>query len=440
MLIAWLWPTVVADQIANLQYALSTVAQAYAAILGILLTVGLAFTQLGDYRIPIPLLSRLSALEAVALAFAGSVVVLPVFALSFGVLELYRICFVLFLLGVAALPVFAGRLVRRTRPEFYVNRLLRAKSGWRLYGNSVLTVAIQAADRRDWTTLSMMVALLGQLREPDSANHIERGWGYQQNLSPLVAHLVENANDRGLRAVLGTVAYGACVTPTTSVLDMNETRGRIDNWFRLRWLVRPAWVHRVESRFVSAKPILTVPDSYDYGILMALTGWILELTHVRNDCPGEPTLPKRVSGFREWAGLVTKVVYSVYLLEEAAKDDPSVPCATSELWQLRAWRGMFGTVSPALLRDAVLRTPSFPGGFNMQFPLHFPADLQEKWKADRARLVPAQVRAANHLVRDAVERQYVANPNDTMRLFWPEWEIGEAGNVFATGRRFATLD
>ena len=246
-------------------------AQAYAAVLGILLTVGLAFTQLGEYRIPVPLLIWLSRSEALAFALAGSVIATPVVALTFGVLELHRLCFLLFLAGLITLPVFIARMIERTRPAFYVHRLAKTKRGWRVFQDAVVTLATQAADKRDWDGLAMMVALLGQLREPDPRHNLERGWGYQYGLPRVIRHLVETDNDRGLREVLGTIAHGACVTRTTWILDLDETRGRFENWLRLRWLMRPAWAHRIEARLKGGQPLLVIPRSYDYGILMGLT-------------------------------------------------------------------------------------------------------------------------------------------------------------------------
>jgi hypothetical protein len=410
-------------------------AQAYAAILGILLTVGVAFTQLGTYRIPVPLLMRLSIGETLTLILAGLTVVVPVAALTFDALELYRLCFVLFVIGIAILPAFAARMVQRTTPAFYVPRLLRARQGWSVFGDTVVAIAIQAAEKRDWRALEMMAALLGQLRHPDPFHHMDRGWGYQEGLPRLIHHLVDSGNDRGLRAVLGSVRHGVSVTPITSILDVDETRSRFRNWLRRSWLVRPAWVHRLQARKMAAEPLLSITDSYDYGILMHLSSGIASLTHVDEDRPGEPFLPKRVSGFREWAELLATVIFSAYLLDEAAKDDATTPAAESALWQVRSWAGLLGTVDPRLLRDVLVGTPRFPGGFGPMYPLHYPKDLVEKSKAHAARLTPAKVRAANRLVQTAVERQLVVHPDETSQLFWPEWRI-EGEKALASGRRF----
>jgi hypothetical protein len=150
--------------------------------------------------------------------------------------------------------------------------------------------------------------------------------------------------------------------------------------------------------------------------------------------PGEPYLPKRVAGFSEWAKLLTTVIYSTYLLDESAKEDGSIDNAQSELSQMSAWIGLLGTVNAKLLRNVVLNTPSFPGGFGPQFPLHLPVELQEREKAAIARLSPAKTRAANRLAQDAIKMQSVTHASATTAMFWPKWEMLE-GKPVATGYR-----
>ena len=439
LILEWLWPAVSPTQVTNLQYALSAIAQAYAAMLGILLTVGVAFTQLGEYRIPVGLLIRLSLAEAMVLAIAAATVISPVVALSFGILELYRICFVLFVTSMAMLPLFVARVVRRTQPAFYVPYLLRAKDGSRLHGEAVVSLGIQAANHRDWDTLSMMSALLGQLRRPDSIHNLERGWGYQQNLPALIHHLVDDTNDRGLRIVLRTVAVGASAVPTTAILDSPETHSGLTNWLRFRWLVRPAWVHKLDRRIRGAGPLFVVPRWYDYGILMHLTTCLSMLIHRNEDGPGEPYLPKRVSEFKEWAWLLTKIVYSVYLLDEARADEPTLPDAESALWQMRTWEALLGTVETKKLRDAVRAAPDFTGSLGPGFPLHRPKELRDEWYARDAMRTPARIRAANRLSQASARAQLRSYPEDAAECFWPHWDIQD-DKVIVSGRRFATAE
>lgn len=439
MILEWLWPAVSPAQITNLQYALSTIAQAYAAVLGILLTVGVAFTQLGKYRIPVGLLVRLSAGEAAVLAIASATVVTPVVALSFGVLELYRVCFILFVMSMGMLPLFVARVVRRTQPAFYVPYLLRAKDGCRLHGEAVTSLAIQAANQRDWDTLRMMSALLGQLRRPDSIHNLERGWGYQQNLPALIHQLADDSNDRGLRIVLRTVAVGACAVPTTAILDSSETHSVLSNWLRFRWLVRPAWVHRLDRRIRGAGPLFVVPRWYDYGILMHLTTCLSMLTHKSEDGPGEPYLPKRVSEFKEWAWLLTEIVYSIYLLDEAHADEPTLPDAKSALGQMRTWEDLLGTVDAERLRDAVRAAPDLTGSLGPLFPLHCPKELCDEWHARDAMRTPARIRAANRLSQASARAQMQAHPDDAVGLPWPHWDLQDE-KVVVSEHLFSTDD
>lgn len=433
-MIDWLLPYVGTGEITNLQYALSTMAQSYAAILGLLLTVGLAFTQLGEYRIPARLLLALSLGEVVSLGLAAGGVVLPVVALSFGLLHLYRVSLLLFLFGIVMLPAFAGRMIRRTRPAFYVPRLLKSKRGWSKYADSVAALAIQAGDKGDWTSLEMMATLLGQLRSPDPSHGLERGWGYQQNLPIVMRYLVDTKNDRGVRSVLRTIAHGASFVPVTSVLSLDESRGWFANKIQSAWLRRPAWVHRIQARNRVNTPLFQRPRSYDYGILMHLTGFIQDLTHVDETRPGEPYLPKRVAGFHEWSRLLTAIVYSCYLLDEASADDPTLGGAKSELNFVRPWESLFSTVEPRMLRNAVRATPLFPGGFGVMYPLHYPKDLQEASRAKDDLRTPAKARAANRLARKAAEIAYAVDANKAAPVFWPQWVVID-GKAMMTGHR-----
>ena len=432
---AWLWPVVQPEQVSNVQYALSTMAQAYATVLGILLTIGVALAQFGGYRIPISLFLRLSWGEVLILVAAGVTVILPVVALSLDVLELHRVCLLLFILGIVLLPMFAAQVIRRTRPAFYVPKLLKARKGWSSFGDGLVSLAIQASDKREWRTLAMMTAALGQLRLPDPTDHLERGYGYQQGLPQLVHHLVDEKNDRGLRVVLESVRYGACVFPTTSILDVDETRSRFRNWLRYIWLVRPGWIHELQARLAGDRPLLQVPESYDYGILLHLTQAVQSLVRADKDKPGEPVLPSRVGHFREWAQLLAAVVYSTYLLDEAAKDDERTPSAKTALWQARSWERLLGTVDARVLRDALIGTPNFPGSLG-GFPRRYPKSLQERSRARTARLTPAKTRAGNRLVQAAIKAQAMSHPVEASNLFWPDWTTQE-GKVLTVGRRYS---
>jgi hypothetical protein len=183
---------------------------------------------------------------------------------------------------------------------------------------------------------------------------------------------------------------------------------------------------------------MRVPYSYDYGTLMHLTQFILALTYLDETRPGEPYLPKRVSGFHEWAKLLTTIVYSAYLLDEASAEDGTIPGAKGELYQIKDWESLFSSVEPVKLRNAVLSTPGFPGvspvSVVVVYPLHYPDDFKEASRKQDDLLMPAKVRAANRLARRASEVSSKTHPEENQAIFWPQWDVVD-GKATATGHR-----